>query len=226
MNPEPSVIIALGIAGLIVLPLALYLWVLPIIIANRRKHPQKTPITVLALFGGVFMPLWIGALAWALAVPAIPKQPRADGEKPMSPALILILVAAIILGGIVGANVLYSLMKNDEPPTTEQTSSSPANTATEQIDQDAWVANDIKERCAKLFPDNYMLQEACITGENDAYRAVLKKAAEFSPGSKEVEIGQRCANQFGSATALVRNWTLAQACFETELDAYRRLNAK
>ncbi|OFW99269.1 MAG: hypothetical protein A3E78_11830 [Alphaproteobacteria bacterium RIFCSPHIGHO2_12_FULL_63_12] len=225
MNPEPSVIIALAIAGLIVLPLALYLWVLPIIIANRRMHPQKTPITVLALFGGVFMPLWIGALAWALAVPAIPKQPRADGQKPMSPALIAILMAAIILGGIVGASVLYSLFKSD-PPTTEQTSLSPSTTATDQAEQHAWVADDIKERCATLSPDNYMLQEACITGERGAYKALIDAVSGFPPGSKEVEIGNRCANQFGSAQALIRSWEVARACFEQDLAAYQRLQAK
>jgi len=42
----------------------------PMIIARRRKHQQKTAITVLNIFGGWTFLGWLVALVWAFTTPS------------------------------------------------------------------------------------------------------------------------------------------------------------
>jgi hypothetical protein len=51
---------------LIVLALSLLLYFLPSVIANRRGHPNRTPIFVVNLLLGWTFLGWVAALVWSL----------------------------------------------------------------------------------------------------------------------------------------------------------------
>lgn len=57
----------LGLLGAVVLVIVYFG---PTIIARRRKHQQKTAITVLNIFGGWTFLGWLVALVWAFTTPS------------------------------------------------------------------------------------------------------------------------------------------------------------
>jgi len=51
---------------LLLIVVAVWIYLLPAYVANRRGHRNTTAIFWLNLLGGWFFPVWLGALVWAL----------------------------------------------------------------------------------------------------------------------------------------------------------------
>ena len=64
------------IAGFIGLAVALFVALLPGIIARRRGHPSATAISICGLLGAFFFPAWIVAIVWAYTGPAAPHESK------------------------------------------------------------------------------------------------------------------------------------------------------
>lgn len=62
--------ILLVLVGLVVGLVSLVIYLLPAFIAFRRNHPNKVAITLLNVFLGATLIVWIVCLVWAFSNPA------------------------------------------------------------------------------------------------------------------------------------------------------------
>jgi cell division protein FtsX len=76
-----SLLVALTLGGIIA---AVLVYLLPAVVAHRRRHPQANAITVLNVFAGWTLFGWVGALVWASAS-AGPLLPMREPTRPAAP---------------------------------------------------------------------------------------------------------------------------------------------
>lgn len=66
------------LVGLVVGLISLVIYLLPAFIAFRRNHPNKVVITLLNVFLGATLIVWVVCLIWAFSNPSTSVQPRQD----------------------------------------------------------------------------------------------------------------------------------------------------
>ncbi len=88
------------------------------------------------------------------------------------------------------------------------------------------IYTEIRDRCGREWERNFTMQESCIEQEVAALNS-LNAAIANEPGDSSVRaIANRCAEEWGGQTAMIRSWVMARSCFQQELAAYRRLQSK
>ena len=111
----------------------LFLYFLPSLIAANRKHLNAMAIFVLNLFLGWTLLGWVGALVWACTA----QQPRGIQARPVparsSSGNTIVRGAKTIAVVLVGAVVLYVVVRMNATPvtTTAQTTATPITTTTQ-----------------------------------------------------------------------------------------------